>query len=71
MAKDENLDSDIIQEIIGEYLFTEKKPLRDDIIAAMRERPKLKERGTTAERITKRIMRFVETFINGVVEVKE
>ncbi|WP_010661898.1 type I restriction endonuclease subunit R [Marinilabilia salmonicolor] len=71
MGKEENLDSDKIQEIIGEYLFTEKKPLRDEIIAAMHERPKLKERGTTAERITKRIMRFVETFINGVVEVKE
>ena len=30
-------------------------------------RPSLKERGRTAQRITNKIMSFVDTFINGVV----
>ena len=32
----------------------------------MKVRPSLKERGNTAERITIKILKFVETFINGI-----
>ena len=66
LSTEENLNSDKLQAVISEYLFSEKKPLRDDIIGAMNQRPSLKERGSTAERITSRIISFVETFINGV-----
>lgn len=67
LVKEENLDEAKTQKVISDYLFTEQKPLRDDIIDAMKERPSLRERGTTAERITARIMAFVETFISGMV----
>jgi len=67
LVKEENLDEAKTQKVIGDYLFTEQKPLRDDIIDAMKERPSLRERGTTAERITARILEFVETFISGMV----
>lgn len=67
LVSEENLDEAKTQKVIGDYLFTEQKPLRDDIIDAMKERPSLRERGTTAERITARIMAFVETFISGMV----
>jgi type I restriction enzyme R subunit len=53
--------------VIGDYLFTEQIPMRDEIIGAMKERPSLKDRGSTAERITTRILEFVETFISGMV----
>ena len=53
--------------MIGDYLFTEIRPLRDDVISMMNSRPALKERGTVAESITDRIVDFVETFISGVV----
>jgi type I restriction enzyme R subunit len=66
LSEEENLDAGKLQQVIGEYLFTEKKPLRDDIIGAMKERPKLKERGKTAERITSKILMFIDTFINGI-----
>jgi len=52
--------------VIGDYLFTEKLPLRDEIIATMKTRPALKERGRTAERVSAKILNFVETFINGI-----
>ncbi len=49
-----------------ENLFTEKKPLRDEIIGMMNKRPRLKERKTVAERVTEKILGYIETFINGI-----
>lgn len=66
LSKDENLNADKLQEVIGNYLFTEKTPLRDEIIDMMNKRPSLKERKTVAERVTGKIIGFVETFINGI-----
>lgn len=66
LSKEENLDSEKIQKLIGDFLFTEKVPLRDDVIDAMHTRPGLKERGTIAERIITKMLDFVDTFINGV-----
>lgn len=66
LSEEENLDADKLQQVIGDYLFTEKKPLRDDIIGALKKRPTLKERGKTAERITSKILQFIDTFINGI-----
>lgn len=66
LSEEENLDADKLQQVIGDYLFTEKKPLRDDIIDAMNKRPTLKQRGKTAERITSKILLFIDTFINGI-----
>ena len=60
------MDLEGLQKVIGDYLFTEKTPQRDDVVAIMRERPKLKERGTITERIIEKIKAFVETFIDGV-----
>ena len=66
ISKEENLDPEQLQNVIGDFLFTEKKPLRDDVINMMNKRPKLKERATVAERITNKITEFVETFISGI-----
>jgi type I restriction enzyme R subunit len=66
LSSEENLNAEKLQEIIGNYMFTEKKPLRDDIIAMMNKRPNLKERKTVAERVTEKVLGFVETFINGM-----
>ncbi len=66
LSEAEELDVDGLQKVIGDYLFTEKTPLRDDVIAIMQTRPNLKERGTITERIIGKIKSFVETFIDGV-----
>ncbi len=65
LSIEENLNELMLQDVIGNYLFTEKKPLRDEIIGMMKVRPSLKERATVAERITNKILSFVETFISG------
>ncbi len=66
LSEEENLDTDKLQGIVDDYLYTEKKPLRDNVISAMNERPSLKERATVAERVTDRIVGFVRTFIDGI-----
>jgi type I restriction enzyme R subunit len=66
LSKEENLDSKKLEVVIGNYLFTEKAPMRDDVIAMLNQRPALKERKTIAERVTEKILGFVETFINGI-----
>jgi type I restriction enzyme, R subunit len=66
VSKQENLDTTKLNAIIAKYLFTQKSPLRDDVIALMNERPSLKERATASERILNKIIGFVETFIDGM-----
>jgi len=48
------------------YLFTEKTPMRDDVIGIMEKRPGLRERRSVADRVIDKIKTFVETFIDGV-----
>lgn len=69
LSKEEDLNANKLEKVIGDYLFTEKIPLRDDIIDTMNTRPSLKERKTKAERITNKILEFVETFISGISKI--
>ena len=61
----EKLDSQKLESIIGDYLYTNKAPLRDDIVATMLYRPALKERSETTRRITHKIIDFVNTYVSG------
>ena len=66
LGETEGLEFSGLRKVIDNYLFTEKTPLRDEIIDIMEMPPKLKERRTIAERIIDKIRAFVETFIDGV-----
>lgn len=66
LSQTEGLDLEGLQKIISDYLFTEKTPMRDDVINIMSQRPSLKERSSISERIIDKIKAFVETFIDGV-----
>ncbi|WP_299700198.1 type I restriction endonuclease subunit R [uncultured Pontibacter sp.] len=66
MSKEEQLDPVKLQAVLGNYLFTERKPLRDEVLDMLPARPKLLERRPIAERITAKVIGFVETFISGM-----
>lgn len=66
LCRDENIAPEKVTEIIGDYLFTERKPLPDTIVKLLETKPKLIERKTIVERITEKIMNFVDVYINGV-----
>jgi type I restriction enzyme R subunit len=66
LSEEEALDPVKLEGVIGNFLYTEKEPLRDEIIDLMKARPGLKERKSTAERVKNKIIEFVETFISGI-----
>ncbi|WP_108422844.1 type I restriction endonuclease subunit R [Flagellimonas amoyensis] len=66
LAKEEGLEYNKLVDLVSNFLFTEKEPLRDEIIAVMHERPSLKDRATSSGRILNKIKDFIETFIDGM-----
>lgn len=67
LSEEENLKGEELEKVIERYLFTEKEPLRDEVIGLMKVRPGLRERGSTAQRIIQKIVDFVQTFVSGGV----
>ena len=66
ICEDEGLSQDGLNKVMSDYIFTEKPPLRDDIINILETRPSLRERATVAERVIGKIKDFVVTFVEGV-----
>ncbi len=66
LSTEEGIKQEGLEAVIGAYLFTEKTPMRDDVIGIMEKRPALRERRSVADRVIEKIKSFVETFIEGV-----
>lgn len=67
LVKAENLSADKTQSLIEDYLYAEREPLRDEILELLQgEQPTVLERKKTGDRILKKILNFVDTFINGI-----
>ncbi len=68
LVKDENLSAERTQALIEQILYSEREPLRDEILELLEgEQPKVLERKKLGDRILKKIIGFVDTFINGIV----
>jgi type I restriction enzyme R subunit len=67
LVTEENLSADKAQSLIEDYLYAEREPLRDEILELLEgEKPTVLERKKTGDRILKKILNFVDTFINGI-----
>lgn len=66
ISDEEKLSPDKLNEVIGNYIFTERKPLPDDIVNMLEVKPKILERKSVVQRITDKILGFIETFIEGM-----
>ncbi len=66
LSKEENLSPEKLSEIIGQYIFTERKPLPDEIVDMLQVKPKILERKSVVQRVTDKILNFIDTFINGM-----
>ena len=67
LVSEENLSAEKTEKLIEDYLFTERTPLRDEVLALVAgEKPGLLQRKGLGDRILQRITDFVETFINGM-----
>jgi type I restriction enzyme, R subunit len=67
LINEENLSASKTEKLIENYLFAEREPLRDEVLnLILGEKPSLLQRKPLGDRILKRIIDFVETFINGM-----
>lgn len=70
LVSEENLAPEKTEKVIENYLFAERKPLRDEALELIEgPKPGILERKKTGERIIAKIVNFVETFINGAAGV--
>jgi type I restriction enzyme R subunit len=64
LVEEEKLDADKTQRLIEDYLFAEREPLRDEVLALLNAgRPSLLQRKKIGDRILGKILGFVRTFI--------
>lgn len=62
----ENLSPELTQNIIEHYMFSEKEPLRDEVLGLiLGTKPTLLERKPRSEKILHKIVGFVNTFVSG------
>ncbi len=67
LVNEEKLSAEKTQSLIEDYLYAEREPLRDEILELLEgEQPTLLVRKKTGDRILKKILNFVDTFINGL-----
>jgi len=63
----ENLSPKKTQTLIEDYLYAEREPLRDELLELLEgSQPSVLERKKVGDRILKKILNFVDTFINGI-----
>jgi len=67
LVKEENLSPERTQQLIETYLFSEREPIRDEALALLDgEKPKVLQRIKIGDRILKKLLGFVETFIENL-----
>lgn len=59
-AQKNNLNSEGLEELIENYLFTEKDPLRDEVVAIMKTKPKLQERQEVVRELISKIIELAD-----------
>lgn len=58
----EGLKPEVVARIINEYHFTQREPLREIIVSALMEKPKILQRKAIIERVKVRLLEIVRTF---------
>lgn len=67
LVDEEKLSKEKTRALIENYLYSEQEPMRDEILELLAgDKPTLLQRKSIGEKILRRIMDFVETFINGI-----
>ena len=66
IANDEGLMTEELQELIEDYLYSGRKPRGDDIVNTLSQQPSVLKRQSIIDRVSAKLNRFIETFIEGV-----
>lgn len=66
LVAEESLKPKELQDVIEGYLYTEREPLGDEIVNLLVEKPKILTRRATINRVLDKVVKFVNTFFDGV-----
>lgn len=69
LCEEENLFPEKLCALIENYLFTGRVPLRESIVSVLKEKPKILKRQKIIERVTQKIVSFVETYDDDMGDV--
>ncbi len=62
LCEQEGLKRDEVEAMIADYHFTQRAPLRDKIVGALEVKPKILERKSIIERVTRKLLELIGTF---------
>ncbi len=66
LCAEEDLDPDIFNRLVGAFQFSNKEPLTDEVLRAVRTQPSIRKRKSVAERIVSKMLGFIEKFQEGM-----
>ena len=66
IVNEEGLMSEKLQGIIDTYLYSGRKPRKDDIAKTLVKKPKILELNDIVRRVGSKISKFIETFVEGI-----
>lgn len=62
LCAEEGLKREEVEQMIAAYHFTQRPPLRDQIVSALEVKPKILERKSIIERVTRKLLELISTF---------
>lgn len=63
-ASEEKLNSERLKDLVEDYLFTQKTPKKEEVIAVMEQQPSILQRAKVGDSILGKFMDFINTFFN-------
>lgn len=71
LCLDENLNEEAVNQIIANYKFSGKEPLRETVLSACNEKPKLLERKKIFKRVVTRLLNIIQKFDDALGSLAE
>jgi type I restriction enzyme R subunit len=66
IVTEEGLKADKLDDVLQEYLFSNRQPLRNKVVEMLEVQPKLMERRTIVDRILSKLSSYIEVFVNNM-----
>ena len=61
---DENLDADKLKKLTEDYLFSQKVPTKQEVVAVLQNQPSILQRAKVGDTILDKFLNFINTFFN-------
>ena len=71
LCEAENLNEDAVNQMIANYKFSGKEPLRETVLSACKQKPKLLERKKIFKRVVSQLLEIINKFDDALGELAE